>query len=194
MKQQILVLMGMVLVFGMIGCDNVKQQTESNIVVFETNMGNFEVTLDPVKAPISSENFKLYVKSGFYDGLIFHRVMDGFMVQGGGFDQNMQQKQTNAPIKNEAGNGLKNEKYTIAMARTNVVDSATSQFFINVGDNVFLNHRDESIMGYGYAVFGKVSAGTEVIDKIKAVPVKDNGMNEVSEPIQKVIITKAYMK
>ena len=173
----------------LVGCTEEKMK----VVVFETNKGNFEVELYANKAPITVNNFLSYVNDGFYDGLIFHRVIDGFMIQGGGFDKDLSQKETKDPIKNEAGNGLKNEKYTIAMARTNVVDSATSQFFINVADNVFLDYTDETARGYGYAVFGKVVSGTEVVDKIKMVETTSKaGYQDV--PVEPVIIEKAYVK
>jgi peptidyl-prolyl cis-trans isomerase A (cyclophilin A) len=139
------------------------------VVLMETSMGNVKIQLDPQKAPVSVQNFLDYVKSGFYNGTIFHRVIPNFMIQGGGFTADMQEKQTKAPIKNEAGNGLKNNRGTIAMARTMIVDSATAQFFINVADNVFLNHRDDTIQGYGYAVFGKVIGGMDVVDNIVRV-------------------------
>ncbi len=138
-------------------------------LVFETTLGNFEVELFEKEAPISAKNFLEYVDDGFFDGVVFHRVIPGFMIQGGGFTPSMQQKATKAPIKNEAGNGLKNVAGTIAMARTGIVDSATPQFFINVADNAQLNHRDESPAGFGYAVFGKVTAGLDVVKKIEAV-------------------------
>jgi peptidyl-prolyl cis-trans isomerase A (cyclophilin A) len=138
-------------------------------VVLKTSLGDITVELDQLQAPISVKNFLDYVDSKHYDGTIFHRVIPGFMIQGGGFTPNMQQKATKAPIKNEAGNGLKNLTGTIAMARTGIVDSATSQFFINVADNAQLNHRDESPAGFGYAVFGKVTAGMDVVKKIEAV-------------------------
>ena len=148
----------------------------------ETSMGNIKIQLDPQKAPISVKNFLDYVKSGFYDGTIFHRVIPNFMIQGGGFTAEMQEKQTKAPIKNEAGNGLKNNRWTIAMARTMIVDSATAQFFINVADNVFLNHRDDTMQGYGYAVFGKVIGGIDVVDKIAKVQTGMRmGMGDVPE-------------
>jgi len=163
------------------------------IVVFETSKGNFEVQLNPEKASISAQNFLDYVNGGFYDGLIFHRVIDGFMAQGGGFTPDMVEKETKDPIKNEAGNGLNNDKYTIAMARTNVVDSATSQFYINVADNAFLNHQDESSRGYGYAAFGKVISGFETIDAIAAVETHSvGGFNDV--PVEPIVIQKAYVK
>lgn len=162
----------------------------SDVVLFETSAGDFEVELYPEKAPITVENFLAYVNEGFFDGLIFHRVIEGFMIQGGGFDEQMNQKQTREPIKNEAGNGLKNEKYTIAMARTNVVDSATAQFFINVEDNDFLDHRDESPEGFGYAVFGKVVSGTDIVDRIKGVKATTKGYYE-NVPVEPVIIKRA---
>jgi cyclophilin family peptidyl-prolyl cis-trans isomerase len=133
------------------------------MVVFETSLGSFTLELDADKAPVSVENFLSYVDDGFFDGLIFHRVIPGFMIQGGGFTPDMGQKKNKAPIKNEAANGLKNLRGTIAMARTNEVNSATSQFFINLADNSFLDHAPGS---YGYAVFGKVVDGLDTIDRI----------------------------
>ncbi len=141
------------------------------VVLLETSMGHIKVELNPEKAPISTKNFLAYVKEGHYDGLIFHRVIRDFMIQGGGFTKEMREKRpAHSPIKNEAGNGLKNDRGTIAMARTGVVDSATAQFFINVVNNDFLNHVDETPRGFGYAVFGKVIEGMDVVDKIRAVP------------------------
>jgi cyclophilin family peptidyl-prolyl cis-trans isomerase len=137
-------------------------------VKLTTSMGPIVIQLDKDKAPISTENFVKYVESGHYNGTIFHRVIDGFMIQGGGFTKAMSQKPVNAPIKNESTNGLKNDNYTLAMARTNVRDSATSQFFINVKDNDFLNFTNDA--SPGYAVFGKVVEGKETVDKIKKVP------------------------
>lgn len=157
-------------------------------VKLTTNMGAITLELNNEKAPISSENFVKYVESGHYDGTIFHRVIDGFMIQGGGFDKAMNQKPVNAPIKNEAANGLKNDNYTVAMARTNVVDSATSQFFINVKDNDFLNHAGPA--NFGYAVFGKVVEGKEVVDKIKGVATGNKGMHQ-NVPNETVVIEKA---
>jgi len=139
-------------------------------VVMKTSLGDVTIELYPDKAPISVKNFLEYVDAKFYDGTIFHRVIPTFMIQGGGFTPEMQQKATRPPIKNEAGNGLKNTAYTLAMARTGVVDSATAQFFINTVDNGFLDHRDESMQGFGYAVFGKVVSGQDVVKKIAAVP------------------------
>ena len=159
---------------------------------FTTNMGVFDVELNEAAAPKTCENFLSYVRSGFYNGTIFHRVISGFMIQGGGFEPGLKQKQTKAPIENEANNGLKNDKYTIAMARTNEPHSATSQFFINVADNDFLNHTSPTSRGWGYAVFGKVVSGTDVIDAIARVrtasrswygdvPVEDVVMEKVEE-------------
>src|SRR3989337_400318 len=142
---------------------------ENPTVLMETSLGNIKIELDQAKAPITVKNFLSYVDEKFYDGAIFHRVINNFMIQGGGFTPDMQQKPTKAQIKNEAGNGLKNKKGTLAMARTMVVDSATAQFFINVVDNDFLDHRDTSPQGYGYAVFGKVVEGMDVVDKMKGV-------------------------
>lgn len=155
-------------------------------VSVKTSLGEFFLELNAEKAPLSVENFLKYVDSGHYDGTIFHRVMDGFMVQGGGFTADMKQKATNPPIKNEWKNGLKNDRGTIAMARTNVADSATSQFFINVKDNGFL---DQPRDGAAYAVFGKVSKGMDVVDKIKGVKTgTKNGMADV--PVETVTIEK----
>jgi peptidyl-prolyl cis-trans isomerase A (cyclophilin A) len=137
-------------------------------VEFKTTMGNFTVELDDVKAPKTTANFLNYVKSGFYNGTIFHRVIDGFMIQGGGFTPDLVQKPTDAPVVSEAQNGLKNNKYTIAMARTSDPDSATSQFFINVNDNAALDY--PNAMGNGYTVFGKVISGTQTIDAIRKIP------------------------
>ena len=159
-------------------------------VKLTTSMGPIVIQLDRDKAPVSVDNFVKYVESGHYNGTIFHRVIDGFMVQGGGFTKDMQQKPTNAPIKNEGANGLKNDNYTVAMARTGVRDSATSQFFINVKDNDFLNYSGESPQGWGYAVFGKVVEGKETVDKIKKVPTGNAG-GQQNVPTQAVTIDKA---
>ena len=159
------------------------------VVVMETSQGTIKIELDKGKAPISVDNFLAYVNDKFYDGTIFHRVISNFMIQGGGFDASMKQKGTKAQIKNEAGNGLKNTRGTIAMARTGVVDSATAQFFINVKDNDFLNHRDDSQQGYGYAVFGKVvdEESMKVVDKIKEVKTGNkSGFQDV--PVETVVI------
>jgi peptidyl-prolyl cis-trans isomerase B (cyclophilin B) len=143
------------------------------VITLSTNLGNIVLELDAEKAPITVENFLSYVKNGFYNGTIFHRVIDGFMIQGGGFDSSMKQKPTEKPIKNEANNGLKNNKYTIAMARTSIPDSATSQFFINVSNNDFLNYPGQD--GWGYCVFGRVTEGTDVVDKIQKVVTGNSG-------------------
>jgi cyclophilin family peptidyl-prolyl cis-trans isomerase len=151
----------------------------------KTNLGSFTLKLDEEKAPISSKNFKNYVEKCFYNGTIFHRVIDGFMIQGGGFDLDMSQKETDSPIKNEASNGLKNEKYTVAMARTSIPDSATSQFFINTSDNSFLDYPGQD--GAGYCVFGKVTEGFDIVDKINSVQTgSNNGHQDV--PVEPVII------
>jgi cyclophilin family peptidyl-prolyl cis-trans isomerase len=157
-------------------------------VKLTTSMGPIVIELDETKAPISSENFVKYAKAGHYDGTIFHRVIDGFMVQGGGFSKDMRQKPVNAPIKNESTNGLKNDNYTVAMARTNVRDSATSQFFINVKDNDFLNYAGES--NPGYAVFGRVVEGKDVVDKMKAVATSTTGGHQ-NVPKEPIVIEKA---
>ena len=159
-------------------------------VKLTTSMGPIVIQLDKEKAPISVDNFVKYVEAGTYNGTIFHRVIDGFMVQGGGFTKDMQQKPTQAPIKNEANNGLKNDNYTVAMARTGVRDSATSQFFINVKDNEFLNYSGENPQGWGYAVFGKVVEGKDTVDKIKKVPTGNKGMYQ-NVPNEPVVIEKA---
>ncbi len=159
-------------------------------VKLETNKGAIVIELYPDKAPESVKNFLQYVDDGFYDGTVFHRVIPGFMIQGGGFTAEIKQKPTGAPIKNEAGNGLKNERGTLAMARTQVVDSATSQFFINSVNNDFLNHRDETPRGFGYAVFGKVVDGMKVVDAISSVKTGVvKGFRDV--PLEPVVIEKA---
>ena len=182
---------------GLAGAQNKKGNP---VVVLETSKGNIEIELNEAKAPVTVKNFLDYVDSHFYDGLIFHRVIgpspqrpEGFMIQGGGFTPDMTQKNTKAPIENEAGNGLANDKYTIAMARTNVVNSGTSQFFINLTNNSFLNHRDNTPQGFGYAVFGKVVKGQDVVNAIGKVPTgTKNGFNDV--PTEPVTIVKAYRK
>ena len=149
-------------------------------VVIVTNLGDITLSLNAEQAPISVANFLSYVDSGFYQQTIFHRVIDNFMIQGGGFDAAMKKKTTQAPINNEADNGLLNATGTIAMARTNAPHSATSQFFINVNDNAFLNHRGKNAAGWGYAVFGQVTAGMDVVNSIKSVPTgRLNGMGDV---------------
>ncbi len=154
-------------------------------VEMDTNLGNVVFELDEAKAPITVENFKNYVDDGFYDGLIFHRVIDGFMVQGGGFDADMKQKKTAAPIKIESDNGLKNVRGSIAMARTMDPNSATSQFFINTQDNTFLDYPGQD--GYGYTVFGKVVDGMDVIDKMEKVKTSSKGMHQ-DVPVKPIVI------
>ncbi|MBT0653724.1 peptidylprolyl isomerase [Geomobilimonas luticola] len=157
-------------------------------VLMETSMGNVTIELFQDKAPISTRNFLSYVKDGYYDGLTFHRVIASFMIQGGGMDENMQPKKTKFAIKNEAANGLSNKRGTLAMARTSVVDSATSQFFINVVDNPFLDHQGKTPDRFGYAVFGQVTAGMEVVDAIKGVKTGSKaGHSDV--PVEPVFIT-----
>lgn len=173
-----------------IGCNKSKKLSEEvkPMVKIETSLGDVTVELDPEKAPITTENFLKYVEDNYYDSLVFHRVIPGFMIQGGGFNSDMQEKlQKYPPIKNEAGNGLTNKIGTIAMARTQVVDSATSQFFINTADNVFLNHRDETPQGFGYAVFGKIISGMDVVGKIEQAPTTTSGYHE-NVPMEPVII------
>ena len=157
------------------------------MIKISTTFGDITVELNADKAPITVANFLEYVREGLYDGTIFHRVIDNFMIQGGGFDTSMQQRATKAAIENEADNGLRNEFGTLAMARTMEPHSATSQFFINVSNNEFLNHSGKNMQGWGYAVFGKVIDGTEVLDKIRAVPTTSrNGHQDV--PVDTVII------
>lgn len=156
-------------------------------VLLETSLGEIEVELEADKAPVSVQNFLSYVDSGFYNGTIFHRVIPGFMIQGGGFDADMQQKTPRAPIKNEADNGLHNVRGTLAMARTQAVDSATSQFFINHKDNAFLDHGSRD---FGYAVFGKVVKGMDVVDQIAQVPTGNRGMHQ-NVPRTPVLIKSA---
>ena len=160
------------------------------VVQLDTNMGAIVIELNEERAPKTVENFLNYVKSGHYDGTIFHRIIDGFMIQGGGMDAEMKEKSTNKPIENEADNGLKNDAGTIAMARTQDPHSATSQFFINVKDNDFLNHSGKNMQGWGYTVFGKVTSGMDVIEKMKGVPTGRFGMH-ADVPKEPVVINSA---
>ena len=160
------------------------------MIRFTTNKGVIDIELDHEHAPKSSANFEQYVRDGFYDGTIFHRVIKGFMIQGGGFERGMKEKATRAPIENEAANGLKNNEYTIAMARTSAPHSASSQFFINVVDNDFLNHTAPNPQGWGYAVFGKVTAGQNVVDEIARVPTSTHGFYG-DVPVDDIVIEKA---
>jgi peptidyl-prolyl cis-trans isomerase B (cyclophilin B) len=159
-------------------------------VQMETSAGTLRIELDEANAPLCTANFLAYVNSGHYDGTVFHRVIKGFMLQGGGFDAGMKQKPTLAPIKNEANNGLKNKRYTLSMARTNDPHSATSQFFVNVADNAFLDFKAENASGWGYAVFGRVVAGTEVVDAIEKVQTGRKGFHD-DVPLEDVVIIKA---
>jgi len=169
-------------------------KSEKNpVVTMSTNMGDIRIELNADKAPLTTKNFLDYVNAGHFDGLIFHRVIPGFMIQGGGFDTGMSQKQTKSPIKNEATNGLKNVTGSIAMARTNVVDSATAQFFINVKDNDFLDHKNTSADGYGYAVFGQVIEGMDVVHSIEKVKTGNRGGHQ-DVPAQAVVINSAKVE
>jgi peptidyl-prolyl cis-trans isomerase B (cyclophilin B) len=177
------------------GTEETKQQpsggsTMSNpIIKFETSKGNFTAELYADKAPKSVENFLSYVNAGFYDGTIYHRVIAGFMIQGGGMNPDMSEKSNNAPIENEADNGLKNDEYTLAMARTNDPHSATSQFFINAKNNDFLNHSAKTAQGWGYAVFGKVTEGMDIVKTIEAVKTGNHGQHG-DVPLDAVVINK----
>ena len=161
-------------------------------VKLHTNHGIITLELDAEKAPATVENFVTYVKAGHYDNTVFHRVIDNFMIQGGGFEPGMTQKPTREPIQNEADNGLKNEIGTVAMARTQAPHSATAQFFINVADNAFLNFRSADLNGYGYCVFGRVSDGMDVVDKIKAVRTGSKGFHQ-DVPVEDVVIERAEL-
>ena len=160
------------------------------MIKLTTNKGVINIELNHEKAPITAANFEQYVKEGFYDGVIFHRVIKNFMIQGGGMTADMNEKDTREPIQNEAQNGLKNDKYTIAMARTMAPHSASAQFFINTKDNDFLNHTSPSMHGWGYAVFGKVVDGFDVVDAIEGVATASRGMHD-DVPVEPVIIEKA---
>jgi len=159
---------------------------DNPVVLLKTTKGDIKIELDKAKAPVTVENFLTYAKDGFFDGTIFHRVIGGFMIQGGGFDKDMKQKKTKAPIKNEADNGLKNKRGTIAMARTSDPHSATAQFFINLADNAFLDHKDKG-QGYGYAVFGHVTEGMDVVDAIAKVATTSKPPH-ADVPVEPVVI------
>ena len=162
----------------------------SKRVELQTSKGNITIELDEAKAPESASNFIAYVQAGHYDNTVFHRVIKGFMVQGGGFEPGLKQKTVRAPIRNEANNGLKNDHYTLAMARTSDPHSATAQFFINATDNTFLNFKSESATGWGYAVFGRVVAGSEVVDAIEQVKTGRSGFHD-DVPLEDVVIQRA---
>lgn len=163
------------------------------MIVLETNFGDITIELNHDKAPKTAANFEQYVRDGFYDGTLFHRVIDGFMVQGGGFDEKFEQKTTREPVENEADNGLTNTIGTLAMARTQDPHSATAQFFINVGDNDFLNHTGKNLQGWGYTVFGEVVDGMDVVNRIKGVETTRRAMH-ADVPVDDVIIKRAYIK
>jgi peptidyl-prolyl cis-trans isomerase B (cyclophilin B) len=167
-------------------------QEPRTMVRLETSMGEIVLELLPDKAPKTAANFVDYVQAGFYDDTLFHRVIDNFMIQGGGLDGRMAAKKTREPIANEADNGLRNEPYTVAMARTGDPHSATAQFFINVKENAFLNHSAKTSQGWGYAVFGRVASGREVVDRIKAVPTTSRGGHQ-NVPVEPVVILKAQL-
>lgn len=169
-----------------------EEQNRNPQVRLKTNKGDITLTLYEGKAPETVANFLSYVKEGHYDGTVFHRVITDFMIQGGGFDEEMNHKATKKPIKNEADNGVTNKRGTIAMARTADVNSATAQFFINVVDNPFLNHRGESRAEYGYCVFGEVTDGMDVVDIIRHIPTKQKGMHQ-NVPVEPVVILKAEL-
>jgi cyclophilin family peptidyl-prolyl cis-trans isomerase len=175
---------------SLFGAVHVSQAADQPQVALKTNMGEIVLELYPEKAPKSVANFLQYVKNGHYNGTVFHRVIDNFMIQGGGFDQDMKQKPTAAPIENEAKNGLKNEALTVAMARTGDPHSATAQFFINVRDNDFLNYPGQD--GWGYTVFGKIVKGADVVDKIRTVKTGTKGMHQ-NVPLQPVVIQSATL-
>jgi peptidyl-prolyl cis-trans isomerase B (cyclophilin B) len=160
------------------------------MVKLHTNHGVITIELDEKRAPLTAANFLQYVKDGHYTNTVFHRVIDGFMIQGGGFEPGMKQKPTRAPVKNEADNKVKNATYTLAMARTSDPHSASAQFFINIADNGFLDHTAPTAQGWGYCVFGKVVGGTEVVDKIKGVKTGSKGMHQ-DVPLEDVVIEKA---
>ena len=163
------------------------------MITLHTNYGDIELELDFEKAPKTAANFRQYAADGFYAGTIFHRVINNFMIQGGGFTENMEQKKTNPAIENEADNGLTNDTGTIAMARTSDPNSATAQFFINVKDNDFLNHKSKTAQGWGYCVFGKVSKGIDVVNKIKNVKTGSNGMHQ-DVPLETVVIERVTVQ
>lgn len=166
------------------------QKGKASMVKLQTNHGDITIELDAERAPATVKNFLDYVTSGFYDNTVFHRIIDGFMIQGGGFEAGMKEKPTKAPIRNEAANGLTNDKYTLAMARTSDPHSATAQFFINIKDNSFLNYTAPNSQGYGYSVFGKVVSGTEVLDIIRKVKT-GNVAGHQDVPVEDVVLIKA---
>ena len=169
------------------GCSTMKMERKPIMITIKTSMGEIKAELFPDKAPETVKNFLQYVTDKHFDGTVFHRVIPGFMVQGGGFTKSFEQKETRAPVINEATNGLKNTRGTLAMARTAVINSASSQFFVNVADNGFLNHTDTSMQGFGYCVFGKVTQGMDVVDKIVSVKRGNRGPHD-DVPLQDIVI------
>ena len=190
--RKLLIFCLIVTVTFMLGATGQAQAGGKTMVTLQTTKGDIVLELDAEKAPRTTKNFLQYVKEGFYDGTIFHRVIPGFMIQGGGFTRDMVQKSTREPIDNEADNGLKNDVYTIAMARTQAPHSATAQFFINVANNSFLNHSAPTMQGWGYAVFGKVVKGQNVVDAIAGVPTTSHYPHQ-DVPVEPVIIKKAVI-
>ncbi|MBU0481106.1 MAG: peptidylprolyl isomerase [Proteobacteria bacterium] len=187
------VLMLMILLLPLSAAAEQKTDPAGKNVVMETTMGTMKIELFDKEAPLSADNFRNYVKQGFYDGLIFHRVIPGFMIQGGGFEPGLKKKNTGRPIPNEATNGLKNKRGTLSMARTSNIHSATSQFFINVVDNVSLDHRGTQPQNFGYAVFGRVVEGMDVADKIVSAPTTSVGGHR-DVPRKDIVILKAYLE
>jgi peptidyl-prolyl cis-trans isomerase B (cyclophilin B) len=185
--------LGLLLISMLLLPPNAYAQKESTVIELHTAKGLIVVQLDDEKAPVTAANFKQYVEEGFYNGVIFHRVIPDFMIQGGGMTQDMKEKKTRAPIKNEADNGLPNAKYTIAMARTSDPHSASAQFFINTKDNAFLNHKRPTNNEWGYCVFGKVIEGMDVVDAIEDVKTGRSGFHD-DVPLEPVVITKAVVR
>lgn len=181
----------LLLVFSLAATSSAGAQADQTRIIMETSMGQMVIALFDEKAPVSCRNFRTYVQEGFFDGLIFHRVIPGFMIQGGGFEPGLKKKATREPIMNEAHNGLKNKRGTLAMARTQDINSATAQFFININDNDALDHRSMRMAEYGYAVFGEVVEGMDVADAIVSVPRGQQGMYG-DVPNKDVIIIKMY--
>ncbi len=174
--------------------DSVAPESGNPTVVMKTSKGQIEIELLSDKAPATVENFLTYADDGHYDGTIFHRIIDGFMIQGGGFAKSLQQKPTRPPVKNEANNGMKNTRGTLAMARTSVPDSATAQFFINDADNAFLDFKAPTAQGYGYAVFGRVVSGMDVVDAISSTPTRNQGGGFANMPVEPVVIESVRRK
>lgn len=189
MKSKLLQVAFFVLVFGL----STAASAAGQLVKLQTNLGDIVIELNQEKAPQSAANFLGYVNEGFYNGTVFHRVIDGFMIQGGGFTENYQKKGTKAPIQNEANNGLRNDRGTVAMARTNAPHSATAQFFINVVNNDFLNYRSATSRGWGYTVFGKVVQGMDIVDKIRKIPTGPGGPFPKDVPQAPVVIQNAMV-